>query len=196
MLAVGCQFCTTTGVDVSPSVNVLLYDQVMPGPSGTCPTYQCGPQWYPPLPHPMSMQFNTGLGDISVQSPTQWSAPYWPYPYTNASTFESEFRLCFRTGNISVCNRGRNKFDKKSKPPYGLCVQHEEWRSYVSPKTNMPESRFGYAFYHTNPACIISKWPYFRPPPPPLIGRLLRCTKQTPKVDHKSFLCSVFGVYV
>ena len=35
--------------------------------------------------------------------------------------------LYFRTGNISICNGCRNKFDKSAKPPNDLCVQHEEW---------------------------------------------------------------------
>ena len=165
--------CTATAADLS--------NQVMPGP---CPTYQYAPQLYPPLPHPMSMQFNTGLGDISVQSPTQWSALNLP-SYTHTATSETEFRLCLRRGNISVCNGCRNKFDKKAKALYDLCVQHEEWRPYVSPTTNLSESIFGNAYYHTNPACIIIKWPSFHP----------QSLVISPD-DHKSFLSSVFGIYI
>lgn len=52
----------------------------------------------------MCMRFSTGLGDIRVQSPTQWSALYWPhhsYPYCPSA----DFCLCFRTGT-SVCAMG------------------------------------------------------------------------------------------
>ena len=66
------------------------------------------------------------------------------------------FRLCFRSGNISVCNGCCNKFDKQTKPPDDLCVQHEEWHTYTSPVSKLPESRFGNAYYHAKPCCIIS----------------------------------------
>ena len=77
----------------------------------------------------------------------------------NASTSETEFRLCVRTGNISVCNGCRNKFDKKAKPPYDLCVQHEEWHHMCPLQQTCPSQDLE---MH-NPACIISKWPYFCP---------------------------------
>ena len=157
----------------------------MPGPSGTCPTYQCGPQLYPPLPYPMSMQFNTGLGDIGVQSSIQWSAPYWPYPYINASTFETEFRLCFRTGNISVCNRCRNKFDKKSKTTIwsvcttrGMAIIRVPQNKHARVKIWICLLPFKSSLYYQQVAVF----------PPPVIGRLLRCTKQTKSWSQVNFL--------
>ena len=93
--------------------------------------------------------------------------------------------------SVCVIDAGTNLI-RSQKQPYDLCVQHEEWRSYVSPKTNMPESRFGYAYYHSNPACIISKWPYFRPQSLVVSSDV----QSKPKVDHKSIFCSVFVVHV
>ena len=106
---------TTSGYMYSNASSVPC-DSVMQGPSGSYLPYS--PVMYPhhqPHPHPMSMQFSTGIGDIRVQSPTQWSAPYWPSHHTYPSYSETEFRPCFCTGNISVCNGCRNKFDKKAK---------------------------------------------------------------------------------
>ncbi len=59
----------------------LPYDPAIPGPSTSyLPYIPAGYPQHQPHPHPTSMQFNTGIGDIRVQSPTPLSAPYWP-PY-------------------------------------------------------------------------------------------------------------------
>ena len=101
----------------------------------------------------MSMNFSTSIGDIDVQTSTQWAGPPPPPPPRPALWLPSspgEFRLCFRTGNISVCNGCRNRFEKNSKPPDDVCVQHQEWRNFTSPTTNLPDSRFGNAYYHAD----------------------------------------------
>ena len=104
--------CARTAADLS--------NQVMPGPSGTCPTYQYAPQLYPPLPHPMSMQFNTGLGDISVQSPTQWSAPYLP-PYTHTATPETDSAFaCVQETSVYVMDAGTNLIRRQNH--HMICV--------------------------------------------------------------------------
>ena len=92
---------------------------------------------------PPCMQWSTNVGNIHVQSPSQytWNSPY-RFPF---STTQEEFRLVFRSGNISVCNGCRKKLDKQAKPPNNLCVQHEEWRQYTSPVSQPPESRYGNA---------------------------------------------------
>ena len=60
------------------------------------------------------MQFSTGIGDIWVQSPSQCLAPYWPPHHTcSYSHSETEFHLCFRTGNISVCDGCRINLTKR-----------------------------------------------------------------------------------
>ena len=140
-----------------------------------------------------SMQWNTNRGDIHVQSPTQWNAPCYMYPaFPSQQTSPEIFRLCFRSGNISVCNGCRNKFDKKAKPPDDLCVQHEEWRSYTSPVSRLPESRFGNAYYHAKPCCIIARWPTFTPSDI-IISDEIR-SRLLP--EHKTVLSTLFGVVV
>jgi hypothetical protein len=88
-----------------------------------------------------------------------------PYHFATSSTPSvsnaSEFRSCFRSGNISVCNGCRNRFDKDAQPPYDLCIQHEEWRNFTSPVSHLPDSRYGNAYHHASPACIVARWPSF-----------------------------------
>ena len=76
-------------------------------------------------------------------------------------SMHSKFELCFRSGNISVCNGCKNKFDKNARHPLDLVVRHQEWRRYTSPISSQAESRFGNAYYHTNPGCILARWPSF-----------------------------------
>lgn len=135
------------------------------------------------------INFQTNSGNIRVQSsPMHVSTPYtWP---TNSPSYE--FRLCFRTGNISTCNGCRNKFNKSIQPPLDLCVQHEEWRNFISPVSHLPDSRFGNAYYHASPLCIMSRWPAFTPSslviPPAVYNQLLP--------SHKTHVQSLFGVTV
>ena len=69
-------------------------------------------------------------------SPSPSSFPHIPRP-----TVPSAFTLCRIAGNIS-------------KPPYDLCIRHQEWREYTSPMSSVPQSRFGNVYYHFNPVCV------------------------------------------
>ena len=105
-------------------------------------------------------------------------------------TLPSEiFRLCFQSGNISVCNGYRNKFDKKAKPPDDLCVQHEEWCSYTSPVSRLPVSRLRNAYYHAKPCCIIAT---FTPSDIIITDEIM--SRLLP--EHKTVLFILFGVVV
>ena len=110
----------------------------------------------------------------------------------NSHQYDGTFRVCFRSGNISICSGCCNKFDKNSLPPDDICVQHEEWRSYISPATRLPESRFGNAYYHVSVQCITARWPMFFPGhvivPVDVQSRLLP--------QHKLLLFNVFGLNV
>ena len=142
-------------------------------------------------PVAQSMQLSTNQGDINIQSPNQSNSPY---SYMNVATPQSYevFCLCFRTGNISIYNGCRNKFDKSAKPPNDLCVQHEEWRWYTSPVSHLPESRFGNAYYHASPHCIQARWPMFYPGslhiPYDVVSNLLP--------EHKMFLYTHFSMFL
>ena len=67
---------------------------------------------------------NTGGGNIRVHSATQCITPptlYWPSGQSDVDPM-TKFYLCFRTGNISVCNGCKNQFDKKAMSPNNLCI--------------------------------------------------------------------------
>lgn len=104
-----------------------------------------------PVPYQYSYAWNT---------PTMGHLYQWNSPPLNTCQ-NDQFYLCFHSGNISVCNGCRNKFDKNASAPLDLCVRHEEWHSFTSPVTKEIESRFGNAYYHTHLPCIYSKWPNF-----------------------------------
>lgn len=99
---------------------------------------------------------------------------YMPYNYVSmgASPFSSPpppppppamaFNLCFISGNIAKCFGCGNKYPKPPKPPYDLCVQHREWRSYTPTSGGDQQSKFSPAYYHVNLMCICNKWPMFR----------------------------------
>lgn len=153
-----------------------------------------GPPWgtYPPST-PMALQLN------SVQA-SCGTANYAPPNYTPPGTYgthpsswslqSQNFFLCVRSGNISVCSGCRNKFDRQAHPPNDLCVRHEEWRSFVSPTTNLPDSRYGNAYYHVNQACIVSKWPNFIPRSLIITDNVRDCLLPV----HKFMLASTFGI--
>ena len=157
--------------------------------------YPMHPQ-QPLLNHPQQplLNFNNiGGGNIRVHSATQCTTPpatpYWPSGQSDVNPL-TNFRLCFRTGNISVCNGCKNRFDKKAASPNDLCVQHAEWRSYTSPVTSQPESRYGNAYYHANPSCIICKWPTFLPTSLEIPSEVIHLLQP----DHKRIISSLFGI--
>ena len=105
-----------------------------------------------------AMQWSTYQGDIHVQSPSQWNSLYSSYQQLSfASGYDNRqaevFRLCFRVGNISVCNGCRNKFDKQAKPPNDLCVRSgvhipRQFLNYLNPDLEM----------HTTMRTLIAFW--------------------------------------
>ena len=68
----------------------------------------------------------THSGDINVHRPAL--PPFTPSAFYSTPSMPASnlaFRLCFKSGNISVCNGCRNRFDKHAESPYNLCVQHK-----------------------------------------------------------------------
>lgn len=80
-------------------------------------------------------------------------------PMAEAAT---PFNLWFISGNIAKCFGCGNKYVKPLVPPFDLCVQHREWRSYTPTAGAEQQSKFSPAYYHVNVMCICSKWPMFR----------------------------------
>ncbi len=170
----------------------------------------------PTTPHQSSqtpcVQWSGHVGNVHVHSPTQWAS----FPQYGMSSFagcspssmyagtpppayghvppsgsmSQDFELCFRTGNISVCNGCRNQFDKYATPPFDLCVRHQEWRQFTSPVSKQPEARFGNAYYHATPTCIAARWPLFYPGSLRVPEEILNCLH----VEHKHYISSHFGL--
>ena len=152
---------TTDGNQPGPCT-IRSLSQSGPSTCSTSPQSYCLPYQGPYSSFsPQISAWSTHSGDINVYRPPFTPSPLHTTPPTQALDFA--FRLCFRTGNISVCNGCRGRFDKHAESPHNLCVQHEEWRSYTSPVTCLPESRFGNAYYHVHPHCILVRWSNFHP---------------------------------
>jgi hypothetical protein len=102
------------------------------------PTNFYPPPWNPlssPHPHPLSSPLPHPLSSPQTRSPI--------HPY----------KICFKVGNISICNGCRINFTDFDK----IVVQHPEYRSYNSPKTGLPASKFGNTYYHLRKHCIEMK---------------------------------------
>lgn len=64
------------------------------------------------------------------------------------------FKVCFKIGNISICNGFRKSFAQSEE----VVIQHAEFRKYTNPCTGLPASKYGNAYYHPKRACIQLKW--------------------------------------
>ena len=118
-----------------------------------------------------------------------------PYPSPYYSWYEtapitppmaegmSPFILTKIAGNISKCDGCGNKYSKPLLPPYDLCVQHREWRTF-SDASGLPQLKFAPAYYHVNLPCIHRNWPFFTP------RELIVSTELWSKLSttHKEFL--------
>ena len=102
----------------------------------------------------------------------------------------SPFNLCFISGNIAKCAGCNNKYIKPPTPPYDLCVQHREWRSYTPPGGDK-QSKFSPAHYHVNLLCIRRNWPTFNQRELSISSEVSSKLTQV----HKVFLTSL-GFYV
>ena len=81
-----------------------------------------------------------------------WSPPPWVNPVSSIppSPPDSPYKVCFKRGNISICNGCRSNFTQAD----SIVIQHAEFRHYTSPQSGLPASKFGNAYYHLKRACI------------------------------------------
>lgn len=105
-----------------------------------------------------------------IHSPWAWSqsvTPLQPSPPTPLSMYTppmqqyelqppdvDQFKVCSKTGNISVCNSCRNKF----KTFDTIVIQHKEFRGFTNPHTGLPSSKLGNVYYHLSRKCIEYKF--------------------------------------
>ena len=133
--------------------------------------------WYADFPPPPTL----------MAQDEGWYADLQPSPPPPMAQDESPFKLSVISRNISKCSGCGNKYSKPPLPPYDLCVQHSQWRSYTLPNGD-PQSKFSNAYYHVNLPCIRRNWPHFSP------ADLIISPEMTLKLTpvHKDFLAS-FG---
>ena len=158
-----------------------------------------------PLPHSYhtyspTISYGTNPWDYQAigQMPQQHSTQTGPHPVLSGGLQSTRcgetslFEVCFRSGNISVCNGCRNKFDRLARPPHDLCIRHKEWRSFTSPVTNQLETRFGNACYHPNPTCIRARCVDFNTSLIHIPSDILMSLQP----EHKYHLNATFGLQI
>ena len=102
---------------------------------------------YPTIP---PIPFGPSISPYSTYYPTMcpssYQPAYMPYP-TPTPTFDPtngglhRFRVHFISGNISVCNGCKKKYGKALGPPFNICLQHEEWRSFTPHGSSEKQNR-------------------------------------------------------
>ena len=89
-------------------------------------------------------------------APPPWSlssASQSNVPHTASNTPET-FKVHLKTGNISVCSGCRNAFTQLDT----VVLQHLEFRQFNSPRSGLPSSKYGNAYYHAKKRCMELKW--------------------------------------
>jgi len=108
-----------------------------------------------PLPYPSQSTLNHANQVTAYQGTVQ-----------QMSGNQETFKVCFKTGTISICNRCRKSFYSDE-----VVIQHSEFCHYINPHTGLPASRHGNASSRT---CIQLKWrPAFVITVPEAIGEKL-----------------------
>ena len=63
---------------------------------------------------------------------------------------DNNFIVCLKTGNISVCNGCRSKFNADDT----IVIQHREFCKFTNPRSGLPSSKLGNAYYHLRRSCL------------------------------------------
>ena len=74
--------------------------------------------------------------------------------FIHQSPATDSYKVCFKVGNISVCNGCRKRFTEQDQ----VVIQHAEDRYHTNPQTGLPAIKYGNAYYHPLKVCIQSKW--------------------------------------
>ena len=82
------------------------------------------------------------------------SPPPWSLSSASLSNTPENFKVHFKTGNISICSGCRNAFTKQDT----IILQHMEFRQFTSPRSGLPSSKYGNAYYHAKKKCVALKW--------------------------------------
>ena len=125
----------------------------------------------PDLQYPSASNWSSHYPPYQANFPWVWTSPPWmstppptspvahvqsahsssvPHSPSSEATSTDTYKVCFKIGNISIYNGCRNKFSKDDK----IVIQHAEFRTFTNPRTGLPASKFGNAYYHANKRCI------------------------------------------
>ena len=119
------------------------------GPSAYSPYQGSSWMWPPPPPWGWSGVPPVSPSPYFPQLSTTSASPLPFYPQSSATPAASAtrpyfpqssesspdpFKVCVKTGNISICNGCRNNFSKNDV----IVIQHPEFRQFNSPRTGLP----------------------------------------------------------
>ena len=94
------------------------------------------------------------------------------------------FRVGFVTRNISVCHDCKGRYYKDAGPPHDLCLQHQEWRTFMPQGYAAPQYRYGNVYYHCCISCVVAVWPSFIPSSVIVPHDMMPCLQP----EHKEWL--------
>ena len=92
-----------------------------------------------PSPLPIPQSGPTGVNLSALSNPVFQPS----YPLSPSLPTDNTFIVCFKFGNVSVCSGCRCNFGQND----DIVIKHPEFRSYSSPITGHPTSKFGNAPY-------------------------------------------------
>ena len=137
-----CPPSCSFGSPISPSYNLLFGL-----PFGLCQP-SLSPNFMPWMWPSAPCSTWPGAGSNQLFGSTSHETSQEPY------AVEEKFKVCFKTGNISVCNRCRNSFNKIDE----IVLKHAEYRHYNHPHTKLPAMKYGDAYSHVRKMCVNLKW--------------------------------------
>ena len=136
----------------------------------------------PSLPVPTPQSGPTGVNLSALSNPV-----FQPtYPLSPSLPADNTVIVCFKFGNVSVCSGCRCNFGQNDE----IVIKHPEFRSYNSPVTGHPTSKFGNAYYHIKMRCLKLKWPGVKVEDIVVPEEVATQLKDT----HKSLLCQEFSL--
>ena len=165
-----------------------------------CVSSMCSPiSHIPPLKGPHSSFKTWSVPSYPSNSIPTTLPPLRPYSslaptmpsYSNTSCEASigVFNVVFLQGNIKVCQGCHNNYEKSPNPPNNICLQHPEWREFIPPGSPTVQIKWGNAYYHCNPNCVMARWPTFSNS----LIRIGLAIQQKLLPVHKTQLYTLFG---
>lgn len=185
----------------SPSVQMNMSDSakasvtvspVYPPPSPNVASTSSSCYQYPTPLYPPSPALSSFTTFPQMTSYPPMSVPVYPRTCMSDPTSGGAypFRVHFISGNISVCNGCKGRYEKLG-PPHDICLQHKEWRTFTPQGSSIPQTRFSNVYYHCNVSCVMAVWPSFIPSSIIVPSEVQSCLLP----EHKHWLYAHFGMF-